>query len=62
MTKQTKKSEKEKCQICGRVISKEVKRVINGAVTGPYLEIIGHDICLSNVDDLVIIPNRKRAK
>lgn len=60
MKKQVKKSEKEKCQICGRVISREVKRSINAAVTGDFLELTGHDKCLSNVDHLVVIPNRSR--
>ncbi len=54
-----------KCQIC----EKEVKSKkmyegdfdsINTAVLGVYTQLKGHRVCLKNVNNFVVIPNRLR--
>jgi len=54
-----------KCQICGgEVKSNKLFEgdfdKINVAVTGDYMALEGHKVCLRNVNNLIIIPNRLR--
>jgi hypothetical protein len=54
------------CMICGLEV-REVQDVsatwewdINGAVIGERIDLKGHKICLENLNNLVVIPNRLR--
>ena len=54
------------CSVCGKPVGKAdrwkngMPDMINGAVVGQYIEVYGHRICVHNVNDLVVIPNRVR--
>jgi len=50
-----------KCNICGKEVKEEpLIYSCNGAVLGDYIRVKGHKICVDNVDNLVVIPNRIR--
>ncbi len=56
---------KKVCNICGKKVEKSqgysgFYYTANGAVVGKYIEMKGHKTCVENVDQLVVIPNRKR--
>ena len=50
------------CEICGQecVTDLDKKYSCNGAVLGGYIQIKGHKVCVDNVDNKVVIPNRLR--
>lgn len=52
-----------KCQICEKEITEKQWKggyFINACVVGNVINLRGHEKCLRNVDDLVVIPNRFR--
>ncbi len=54
------------CSICGEEVNKNDLipdrqfSMINGAVIGKYIEVIGHKSCVYNVDRIVLMENRLR--
>ena len=54
------------CMICGQeveeaqVATPRWEWTINGAVIGKRIDLSGHKICLENLNNLVVIPNRLR--
>lgn len=54
------------CMICGlevreaQDVSTSWEWAINGAVVGEGIDLRGHKICLENLNNLVVIPNRER--
>ena len=54
------------CMICGKEVAgpqgatSRWEWAIDGAVIGERIELRGHKICLENLDNLVVIPNRLR--
>jgi hypothetical protein len=55
---------KATCMICGQKVEKDKRYAgeysCNGAMVGPYFAIKGHPMCVENVNQLVVIPNRMR--
>lgn len=54
------------CSICGKKVEQSdlmdngEPDMINGAVTGEYIEVRGHRACVRNVDQIVVLENRVR--
>ncbi len=54
---------KKVCMICGKEIrAKGVEYSCNVAVVGPMIHIRGHPVCIDNVENLAVIPNRFRVE
>jgi len=54
---------KEICQICGGKLRPTTQEyACNIAVIGTNITIRGHPVCVDNVDNLVVIPNRCRVE
>ena len=51
-------SQMVECDICCRMVADEDRDSVNAAVLGDSIAIIGHRVCLSNINRLIVIPNR----
>lgn len=48
--------------ICGQPVDEEKEWNTNGAVHGKYIPITGHQKCVTNMNNLIIIPNTNRIR
>jgi hypothetical protein len=54
---------KEICQICGRKLRPTTREhACNITIIGTNITNRGHPVCVDNVDNLVVIPNRCRVE
>jgi len=48
------------CDICGKEVKGERVDSSNAAITGEFIQIEGHKVCLNNVNRIVLVPNQMR--
>ncbi len=57
-----KEARKQEVCVCGRKFNYENPWSINAGTEAGYFTLFGHQKCLSNVDRLIVRPNRKKVR